>query len=316
MGFSLITGLDIGHHSIKALVIKPNKQGITLAGYQQLSMETDIFSDNCTLNHQKIVKKLKELRKALPPFSRKVAISVADKLVISKVIQIDSELDPSEHHFAILQAFGRQAPVEVEQLALDYQRLPDQEPVPRWLNYQVYATRKGLIDSSLDWLRQAGWQPQLLDCASHGLMALLVQASRTYSTLDWALCDIDQHQARLCAVLPGGQSYYKSWSLPPSNADALEDIEPVASRLEQQLQLLRSVHSRLSGGVWLTGNYARLDRLAQRIHRSDRPCQRLDPFELFPLAKKLQVPSAGAGFSIAAGIALRGLNWQEHSHGR
>ncbi|WP_428776711.1 pilus assembly protein PilM, partial [Vibrio sp.] len=89
---SLVMGVDIGHHSIKAVVLKPAGSKYTLLGYKEIRVADDIFADNHALVYQKIVKKLKELKKGLPLFSRKVVVAIPDNTVISKVLQIDSEL--------------------------------------------------------------------------------------------------------------------------------------------------------------------------------------------------------------------------------
>ncbi|MEF1291802.1 pilus assembly protein PilM, partial [Vibrio sp. M260118] len=93
MGKSLVTGIEIARHSIKAVVLKPNKGTFVLVDYQELPIEAGILPDNHMSNYQKIVKKLKELRKSLPRFSNKVAFSIPDSAVISKVLQIDSDLE-------------------------------------------------------------------------------------------------------------------------------------------------------------------------------------------------------------------------------
>ncbi|RBW65580.1 type IV pilus secretin PilQ [Vibrionales bacterium C3R12] len=119
MGKSLITGIDIGHHSIKAVVLKSMGGRYALMSYQELPITDGIVADNHTLNYQKIVKKLNELRKGLPLFSRQVAISIPDNAVISKVLQIDSELQDRELEFALYQAFSQQSPFPIEEVSLD-----------------------------------------------------------------------------------------------------------------------------------------------------------------------------------------------------
>ncbi|EEX66316.1 type IV pilus biogenesis protein PilM [Vibrio metoecus] len=125
MGKSLVTGIDIGHHSIKAVVLKPMGDTYALMGYEELLVTADIFTDNHTLDYQKIVKKLKELKKGLPLFSQKVAIAIPDNAVISKVLQIDSDLELREQEFAIYQAFSHQSPFPVEDLSLDFVKVAE-----------------------------------------------------------------------------------------------------------------------------------------------------------------------------------------------
>ncbi len=60
---SLVMGVDIGHHSIKAVVLKPAGSKYTLLGYKEIRVADDIFADNHALVYQKIVKK-NRLRRA------------------------------------------------------------------------------------------------------------------------------------------------------------------------------------------------------------------------------------------------------------
>jgi type IV pilus assembly protein PilM len=70
MGRSLVVGIDFGHHSIKAVAMKPIGELMQLVGYNELTVPEDIFSESHTLDYQKIVKKLEELKKGLPLFSQ------------------------------------------------------------------------------------------------------------------------------------------------------------------------------------------------------------------------------------------------------
>lgn len=116
----LVTGIDIGHNSLKAVVLKPNGNSYALLGYKEIILKEGIVAENNTINHQEIVKTLKEMKKELPFRARKVAISVPDNAVISKKLQIEQNLEESEKEFAIVQAFSHQSPFPVEELSLDF----------------------------------------------------------------------------------------------------------------------------------------------------------------------------------------------------
>ncbi|MCG6450918.1 type IV pilus assembly protein PilM, partial [Vibrio parahaemolyticus] len=148
---------------------KPKGESYSLVGYQEIVVSDDIFADNHTLDYQKIVKKLKELKKGLPLFSRKVALAVPDNAVISKVLQIDSDLDASEQEFAVYQAFSHQSPFPIDDLSLDFVPSGD-NPAGRSTNtlYQVYATRREVVDNRLSVASKAGFEPLLLDVQVHG----------------------------------------------------------------------------------------------------------------------------------------------------
>ncbi|APF61210.1 type IV pilus [Vibrio cholerae] len=182
MGKSLVTGIDIGHHSIKAAVLKPMGDTYALVGYEELLVTADIFTDNHTLDYQKIVKKLKELKKGLPLFSHKVAIAIPDSAVISKVLQIDSDLEQRELEFAVYQAFSHQSPFPVEELSLDFVKVTEKSLArSSTTTFQVYATKKDVVDSRLHAVKKAGFEPVLMDVQVHSLLHLWQLASRACS---------------------------------------------------------------------------------------------------------------------------------------
>lgn len=65
MGKSVVTGIDIGHHSIKAVVMKSAGDQFELVSYKELPVTEGIFSENHTFSHQSIVKRIKRIKKTL-----------------------------------------------------------------------------------------------------------------------------------------------------------------------------------------------------------------------------------------------------------
>ncbi|MDE1233724.1 type IV pilus assembly protein PilM [Vibrio aestuarianus] len=334
MGKSLVTGIDIGHHSIKAVVLKPVSGSYALVGYNELPITEDIFFDNHTLNYQKIVKKLKELRKGLPLFSHKVAVSVPDNAVISKVLQIDSSLDVREKEFAIYQAFSHQSPFPMQELSLDFVKVAEKKhsrgPTE---HYQVYAIRKEVVDCRVLAMQKAGFTPINIDMQAHSLLHIWQLASQTNQCNDWLLMDVGYTQITLCIDFSDKAPFHKTIALgcqwleqnsdahganakPVDNAERF--IDQLIERLQRQIQLFTSINGagRLSG-VWLCGGGASTPKLATEItYRLNLQCEILNPFSLFDLqaSPKKGMPTEGAHFSTAAGMALRGIEWWENRH--
>ncbi len=206
----LVTGIDIGHHSIKAVVMKPAGEQYELVSYHELAVTDGIFAENHTLDYSKIVKKLKELKKKLPMFSKLVAISVPDNAVISKVLQIDSELDDKEKEFAIYQVFGQQSPFPVEDLSIDYVQVEQGNSTRTTSTYQVYATRKEVVESRVDAVTKSGFQPLVIDSQAHSLLRVWDLASQVYSDKQsWLLVDIGLTQTTLCIMPKDRPAYFK-----------------------------------------------------------------------------------------------------------
>ena len=165
----LVTGIDIGHNSLKAVVLKPNGNSYALLGYKEIILKEGIVAENNTINHQEIVKTLKEIRKELPFWARRVAISVPDNAVISKKLQIEQNLEESEKEFAVVQAFSHQSPFPVEELSLDFVKLDADEQMRGTDGYQVFATRKDVVETRVDALQKSGLKTVLVDVHSQSL---------------------------------------------------------------------------------------------------------------------------------------------------
>lgn len=329
MGKSLVTGIDIGHHSIKAVVLKPYKGTYVLVGYQELPIESDIFSDNHMLNYQKIVKKLKELRKGLPRFSRKVSLAVPDNAVISKVLQIDRDLEGQEKEFAIFQAFSHQSPFPIEELTLDFVALDDSTTSQSMTSYQVYATKKDLIESRVQAVERAGYQTVLMDVQAHGLTQVWQLAAQKYQKQNWVMLEVGLSQSCLCIDFYDKAPFCKDIPLGTQAIEQLKSdsvlihdsteqfIRALIEKLQRQLQLFASLHGSAIEGIWLCGGGAMTPMLAEEISRRlNLPCELFDPLSLLE-QKRVKSNSDGRhhyAYSTAVGLALRGLNWLEHKH--
>lgn len=333
MGKSLVTGVDIGHHSIKAVVLKPKGESYSLVGYQEIVVSDDIFADNHTLDYQKIVKKLKELKKGLPLFSRKVALAVPDNAVISKVLQIDSDLDASEQEFAVYQAFSHQSPFPIDDLSLDFVPSGD-NPAGRSTNtlYQVYATRREVVDNRLSVASKAGFEPLLLDVQVHGLLQIWQWVSRAQQRDDWMLVDVGLTQTTLCMDFADKAPFYKDiplgtrqWHADPTprpvqlSEPPMAGVNELVERIARQVQLLLSLQGHQAlGGIWLSGGGATTEGLSAALAaRLNLPCELFHPLTGFVTRRRMRarVPDDLQRFSTAAGLALRGLNWLERDHG-
>ncbi|MCG9680418.1 type IV pilus assembly protein PilM [Vibrio sp. Isolate24] len=300
---SLITGIDISHQSIKAVVLKPGKDTFTLVSYHQMPIEANIFTDNYRLNYQKIVKKLKELRKALPLFSRKVCLSVPDSSVISKRLQIDSDLSDEECQFVITRDFAQQSPVEVEALYLDFIALSHEKTQAK-MDYQVYAIRKECIDTRRKPLLKSGFTPILINPHSHNLIQLWRRASRRCGNTNWLLMDVHSDCVALCFEREHLGVVYKEFPFEEEDSSLGKVLEPLLLNIEL-------IDAELEG-VWLSGEANLFSQLTSLLlPRLGLPCM---PLELCDLFDAKHQPKIGPQFAIALGLALSGAYWLEKHH--
>ncbi|GAK85737.1 type IV pilus biogenesis protein PilM [Vibrio ponticus] len=311
MSYSLITGVDIGHYSIKAVVIKPVKGRLTLVSVRELAVEAIIFSDNHLLNHQEIVKKLKQLRKALPLFMRSVAFAIPDDCVISKLLQIDKALSAQEKEYAIIEAFSHQSAYQVEELYLDYALLA-LAPASLTQAVQVYASKRSVVDNYATAYHQAGFTPLLCDSHQHALVRLWQAMAKKTQQDNWLLLDIATTRATLVYDHAEQAPWCREFAFDAALGQQVEPlVEVVMQHVLRQWQLMSSVEREAIGGIWLTGSeFAALtlsDALAAQLGLK---CCLFDPLSLFE-HQCVQPASHGYDCALAAGLALLGSDWQE-----
>ncbi|HHF3109993.1 TPA: type IV pilus biogenesis protein PilM [Vibrio diabolicus] len=325
----IVTGIDIGHNSLKAVVLKPTGNTYALLGYKEILLKEGIVAENNTINHQEIVKTLKLIKKELPFGAKKVAISVPDNSVISKKLQIEQNLEDSEVEFAVIQAFSHQSPFPVEELSLDFVRLRAEDGLRGTDNYQVFATRKDVVDSRVDALQKSGLKPVLVDVHSQSLGHIWkLTADRFPDKNKYCLLDIGTSSSSFTMFTEQGELFHKEFACGTRGAnspvqddlmsdDAQEKTElfnrQIVERVKRQMQLYTSINgSQNIKGIWLSGEGASTPMLAEELSQQlSLECELLNPLGLFEMkvSKRKRRAADWQHFSIAAGLAIRGIHW-------
>ncbi|PFG55152.1 type IV pilus assembly protein PilM [Vibrio sp. ES.051] len=325
----IVTGIDIGRNSLKAVVLKPTGNNYALLGYKEILLKEGIVAENNTINHQEIVKTLKQVKKELPFGATRVAISVPDNAVISKKLQIEPNLAENEIEFAVVQAFSHQSPFPVEELSLDFVRLDSEGGLRGTDSYQVFATKKNVVESRVDALQKSGLKPVLVDVHSHSLGHICkLTAERFPDKSQYGLLDIGSLASSFTMFTEQGELFHKEFAcgthiaIGPSQDDLLSDDaqakteqfnRQVVDRVKRQIQLYTSINgSQNIKGIWLSGEGASTPMLAEELSQQlALDCELLNPLGLFEMkvSKRKRRAADWQHFSTAAGLAIRGIHW-------
>ncbi|PMH46279.1 hypothetical protein BCU68_02565 [Vibrio sp. 10N.286.49.B3] len=316
----LVTGIDIGYHSIKAVVLKLVDERYVLINYKALPISGNILSDNHTVEYQKIVNKLQDLKKTLPWRQNQVAISIPDNAVISKRVQIESSLTGQERECAIHHAFATFTPLPIEELSFDFTQLNQAEELSLsgMTDYQVFATRKEIIHNRMHVFEGAGFKPIILNIQSHSLFHIWYLATLSKkSTETWLLVDIDVTHSTLCAQNSDLSPFYKS--IPyglnkASSQDRQTAIEQLIGGVSSQLQMMQRLTGSEVSGIWLSGEGASADLATSFRSTLKLACDVVDMSPFFRLANKSELSLLPPSFSLAAGLAMSGLQWLGSDH--
>ncbi|EID0034187.1 type IV pilus assembly protein PilM [Vibrio alginolyticus] len=325
----IVTGIDIGHNSLKAVVLKPTGNNYALLGYKEILLKEGIVAENNTINHQEIVKTLKQIKKELPFGAKKVAISVPDNSVISKKLQIEQNLEESEVEFAVIQAFSHQSPFPVEELSLDFVRLRAEGGQSGSDSYQVFATRKDVVEGRVDALQKSGLKPVLVDVHSQSLGHIWkLTVDRFPDKNKYCVLDIGTLSSSFTMFTEQGELFHKEFAYGTRGAnsaspvdflsdDAQEKTElfnrQIVERVKRQMQLYTSINgSQNIKGIWLSGEGASTPMLAEELSQQlSLECELLNPLGLFEMkvSKRKRRAVDWQHFSTAAGLAVRGIHW-------
>ncbi|MDV5171237.1 type IV pilus assembly protein PilM [Photobacterium rosenbergii] len=332
----LTIGIDIGHHSIKAVVLRQKKPELELVAFSEVELPAPVLNKQNSVNSPALLSAVRKLKKSLPFGARQAVMALPDSAIISKVIQLDSHLTEEESVFAVEQAISASSPFPVEELRLDFFPMVGEmfgetfaEP-SQTHPVQVYAARKETIDSRVEVLRQARFEPEVMELQTHALVWLQqYQAERQGSSdgndSEWGIVDIGQTATAIGIRGPAGTVYRREVSFGcetlseaehawgGSSADKAEQFtKQLADQLKRQLQLYSTTYPRSAlQGIWLSGGGQGLvieEMLARMLSVSVRKMQ---PLSGFRRSAKLDLALDGKSFgqfAVAAGLAIRGCH--------
>ncbi|MCF4175234.1 pilus assembly protein PilM [Vibrio sp. McD22-P3] len=322
-----ITGIDIGHHSTKAVVLAYEGSDIKIVNQLELNGCAAIFADPYTLKHQETVKKLKILRKIVPIFRKQAAIAIPESTVVSKVINLDARLVNDELEYAVHQAMSYQTPYDSEALAIDYVAVPPQnEPNPNQETaaYQVHVARHNIIDNRIQVVKALGFKPQLISTNIHALRSVQKLVLTTYPQFsNWVLLDVGQKNVSLLPPLQLPLELHKAWSIAcdqdahlaiqaPYNSAISTQFGTVLHKVSAQLQLFRSMlEGHQVGGLFLTGGHVQDSDVVDLI--TTRTNMSVECISDYLTSLSDNQYKLGSTYATALGIALNAIHWtQEH----
>ncbi|SON50935.1 pilus assembly protein PilM [Vibrio tapetis] len=314
MGKVLVTGIDIGHYSMKAVVLRESKEQLELMHFHELLMPEGIFADNHTLDHQSIVKKLAELKRKLPWRYRNIAAAIPDGAVNSKMVQVAQGLEGRELEFAIGQAF-------------DFSLFESAQPAGNsTITYQAYAARKEVVEGRLLAFKKSGLKAVTLDIHSNVMSSLWrLAVQRHADKAHWMLVDIGHQHTALFHALSREGGFFKDIPCGMKQIQAglgreKQVMTVLTDNIKRQITLHNSVHGDKSiEGIWLSGGGANSPDLVEYLKAH---CQVavavLSSLSLVTntvkQSRKHQVSDhrhrdENIGYSTALGLAITGLAW-------
>ena len=318
MNYPTITGLDIGHHSIKAVSVRLKRGQLELLGYHEIPLSASVFLEGNLLLNESVKQYLSQLNRILKSSQKRVAFSIPDNCIMSKLIQIDSQLDHKEIESTLIYAFEKQTSLSSAELNIDFSMVkPSGSDDLKITNYQVFATRKEIVHSRQKCIESAGFLTVLADIHSHSLLALWQRGVMVYpDKKNWMLVDIGSQQIIFCITSLNQHLYSKQVTFDASMAKSTNKrtqyITQLSEHIRRQITLYSSIYDHKVEGVWITGGGSLYPELSYLL--SDEiscPVLEFDLFSVFQTSSKSLPPMNTPinQYASALGLGLRGIEW-------
>lgn len=170
---SLMVGIDIGSHSIKAVLMNQNEAGYVLETVAIEPMPRGAIIDREIQDIDAVGKVVAKLRKKISSSVQNAASAVSGQTVITKIIYMDVALNEQELASQIEIEADSLIPYPLDEVSLDFESLDINESDPSKINVLLSAARTESVEARVAALEAGGFDTKVIDVESYAI-------SRTY----------------------------------------------------------------------------------------------------------------------------------------
>ncbi|MGN1394603.1 MAG: type IV pilus assembly protein PilM [Succinivibrionaceae bacterium] len=336
-----LLGVDFGSQSIKAVAISGRSDNYQIVGVAEVPTPKGSISDYQIQDMEKVISATKSLIKHIPQRPKFVATSVSGSGVISKVIQVDSNLNDSQLSDFIESEAEQLIPFPLEEINLDYEVLGTNLNDTTKNDVLVSGARTESIEARKAVFDSVGMDIKVVDVSVHALARAIKSVipgfDASYADKTVAIVDVGAVTLTFGVIYKGEVIYQRLQSFGGDNVTqniatyysmSYEDAEKakvqnrlpgeapteiiapymnhLAQQIKRNIQLFTSSSShREVDMVVLTGGTCLLPGLTEQLSNLLRlPVKAPDIFKSNPKFKT-EENQAGYKYMIALGLALR-----------
>ncbi len=164
-----MVGIDIGSHSIKAVLLREIETGFRLEALAIEPMPKGAMSERTIQDIEAIGNVITKLRKKLPKSLKSAAVAVSGQTVITKVIFMDVSLTDAELESQIEIEADSLIPYPLDEVSLDFEKLSTNEADPSKMNVLLSAARTESVEARVGALEAANLEAKIVDVESYAL---------------------------------------------------------------------------------------------------------------------------------------------------
>ncbi|WP_076419434.1 MULTISPECIES: pilus assembly protein PilM [Colwelliaceae] len=166
---SLIVGIDIGSHSVKAVLLNQGNDGYILEALLEEAMPRGAVIDREIQDIEAVGNVINKIRKKITSSVKHAAAAVSGQTVITKLIYMDVNLTEQELASQIEIEADSLIPYPLDEVSLDFESLEVNESDPSKVNVLLSAARTESVEARVSALENGGFEAKVIDVESYAI---------------------------------------------------------------------------------------------------------------------------------------------------
>ncbi|WP_188731156.1 pilus assembly protein PilM [Pseudoalteromonas gelatinilytica] len=166
---SMMVGIDIGSHCIKAVLLQETDAGLRLEALAIEPMPKGAMSERSIQDIEAIGNVIAKLKRKIPKSVQTAAVAVSGQTVITKVIFMDVSLTDAELESQIAIEADSLIPYPLDEVNIDFEKLAINEADPSKVNVLLSAARTESVQARVGALETANLKAAVVDVESYAL---------------------------------------------------------------------------------------------------------------------------------------------------
>ncbi|RJF33740.1 pilus assembly protein PilM [Pseudoalteromonas gelatinilytica] len=166
---SMMVGIDIGSHCIKAVLLQETDAGMRLEALAIEPMPKGAMSERSIQDIEAIGNVIAKLKRKIPKSALNAAVAVSGQTVITKVIFMDVSLTDAELESQIAIEADSLIPYPLDEVNIDFEKLAINEADPSKVNVLLSAARTESVQARVGALEAANFKAAVVDVESYAL---------------------------------------------------------------------------------------------------------------------------------------------------
>lgn len=344
-----IIGLDIGTKFVKAISLDLSGKQCKVLAFACEPIVGLAFAEREIKDFDAISKALKKVQIAMKSQGKECAIAVAGSSVISKIVFMEPDQSDFELETQIELEADSLIPYPLDEVYLDFQEVMPSKTHVGKVEVLLSAAHRDMIDSRITLVREAPFEPVIVDIEANVIADTFVKLSATPKANEVAVCiNIGASLMQVCVVEDDHIIYSKEHAFGVNNfvqdlamlynidtqevesqlasntaPDSWfsENLPTFLSSLQQQIQralqmFVATTHKPMPAAFSLCGGGANLPNICEELSRDmAMDVTIFNPFDSMQFDSKLnqeKLKGIAPQLTLAAGLATRSLSeWQK-----